>query len=63
MIMRKQFLCVIGIVFIIAILAACGNNSSTDNSANLTVSDEITETASSEIPNKESIASTEDSKK
>ena len=61
MIMRKQFLCVIGIVFIIVILTACGNNSSADNSANLTASDEITETVSSEIPNNESIASTEDS--
>ena len=61
MIMKKQFLCVIGIVFVVIMLAACGNNSSIDNSANLVLSDEITETASSEIPNNESIESAEDS--
>ena len=60
MIIRKQFLCVIGIVFIIVILTACSNNSFNDNT-DLVLSDEITETASSEIPNNESIASTEDS--
>ena len=57
MIMRKQFLCAIGIVFVVIMLAACGNNSSADTSTNLTILDEITETASSD---NESIESAED---
>ena len=60
MIMRKQCRCVIGIVFIIVMLAACSNNSFNDNT-DLVLSDEITETASSEIPNNESMEFAEDS--
>lgn len=59
--MRKQFLCVIGIVFVVITLAACSNNHSFNNSDNLVLSDKIAETASSEIPNNESIESAEDS--
>lgn len=61
MIMRKQFLCVIGIVFVVIMLAACGNNNSFNDNTDLVLSDKITETASSEISNNESIESAEDS--